>query len=427
LSERLDAELESIVAARERPLASLSVLAIRDGRVVYHRQFGYRRIDATDPSRNRPADGNTLYRIASISKLVTALGTMKMVEQGRLALDADVGDYLGYPLRNPRFPSTPITLRMLLSHTSSLRDDGGYTWPAGVRMRDVLVPGGKLHGNGAMWSEEAAPGAYFSYCNLNSGVVATIMEKASGERFDRLMRRLVLEPLRMRGGFNPAEFAPERIADIATLYRKADGEEGPWHPAGPWIAQVDDYSREPPAHRSGPDYAIGSNGTLFGPQGNLRASAADLGRVMLMLMNGGAIDGIPLLRRETVEAVLARQWTRQGDNGMGRYGKRPDRFNAWGLGVQHFLDVSGPGSGDRLVEGGGLRAVGHLGDAYGLRATFAFDPARRDGIISLVGGTGFDPETDRGRYSAFSRHEERILTAVHRHALSAGAHLGEHA
>ena len=413
----LDTELAGIVADADRPLASLSVLAIRDGRVVYHRQFGHRWIDPVDPSRSRAADANTVYRVASISKLVTALGAMKLVEEGRLALDEDIGTYLGYEDRNPHFPRKAITLRMLLSHTSSLRDDGGYTWPAGTQIREVLLPGGKLHGTGAMWSDGRAPGDYFAYCNLNSGVVATVMEKVTGERFDRLMRRLVLDPLGMRGGFNPAEMPRERVRDIATLYRKAESEEGPWNLRGPWVAQVDDYSRDSPANRAGPDYVAGSNGALFGPQGNLRASVADLGRVMLLLMNRGTLDGVQVFRRETIDTLLARQWTHQGSNGESTYGTRPDRLNAWGLGVQHFLDVSGPGSGDRLVEGGKMRALGYHGDAYGLDGIFAFDPQRRDGIIFLAGGTGFDPETDRGRYSGFNRYEERILTAVYRHAL----------
>jgi CubicO group peptidase (beta-lactamase class C family) len=246
------------------------------------------------------------------------------------------------------------------------------------------------------------------------------MEKVAGERFDRLMGKLVLAPLGMRGGFNPAEMPRERVADIATLYRKARDDDGPWDPRGPWIAQVDDYSRDAPVNRAGGDYAIGSNGTLFGPQGNLRASVADLGRVMLVLMNGGVLDGVRIFRGETIAAMLARQWTHEAGNGESTYGTRRERLNAWGLGVQHFLDRSGPASGDRLVDGGGFPALGHLGDAYGLHGTLVFDPQRRDGIVYLAGGTGFDPETDRGRYSGLNRYEERILTAVYRHALRRG-------
>ena len=340
---------------------------------------------------------------------------MKLVEEGRLSLDEDIGNYLGYPVRNPRFPGVAITLRMLLTHTSSLRDDGGYSWPANAQLREVLTPGGKLHGNGAMWSSQAAPGLWFSYANLPWGIAGTVMEKVAGERFDRLMKRLVLEPLGLRGGYSPAEFD---VANLATLYRKATaGDEQVWNPAGPWIAQVDDYSSAAPVSRARDGYEIGSNGTLFGPQGGVRASAGDLGRVMRMLMNGGELDGKRVLAKESVDAILARQWTRAPDNGEGDYGSHRGRFNAWGLGNQQFLDVTGPDFGDRLVEDAAFPAAGHLGDAYGLMGTLAFDRASRSGLAFLAGGTGCDPETQRGRYSAGARFEERIVTALHRRAI----------
>lgn len=418
----LDAQLAAIVNDPARPLASLSVVVIRDGRLTYEKQFGRRHIDAAHPANDRPATHETLYRIASISKLVTTLGVMRLVEGGTLALDADVGDYLGWRLRNPHFPDAPITLRMLLSHTSSLRDDAGYNWPSGTELREILVPGGALHGKGAMWSPRAKPGAYFSYANLPWGVVGTVMERATGERFDRLMQRLVIEPLGLSGGYNPAGLAPGRLAHLATLYRKATaGDTQVWNPQGAWIAQVDDYSREAPVPRAGEAYVIGSNGTLFAPQGGLRASAADLGRIMRMLMGCGELDGRRFLEPATVEAMLARQWRHDGANGSIDYGTSRGAFNAWGLGNQHFLDIGGPGTGDRLVAGGGFAAVGHSGDAYGLDAIFAFDPRTRDGMVVLTGGPGFDPAADRGSYSSFHGHIERILTALHRGARRARA------
>ncbi len=416
----LHAELAAIVDDPSMPLASLSVLAIRDGEVVYEAQFGSRYLHPSDASRNKPANRDSLYRIASISKLLTTLGVMRLVEEGRLALDTDVSEYLGWRLRNPHFSEAPITLRMLLSHTSSLRDDGGYHWPAGTSLREVLVRGGALHGEGKMWSTRARPGDWFSYANLPWGVVGTVMEKATGERFDRLMRRLVLDPLGMGGGFEPAEFPAAELDNLATLYRKRSGPEGheTWDPRGPWVAQVDDYSSSRPAHRAASGYAVGSNGTLFGPQGNLRASAADLGRVMRMLMKGGLAAGKRFLRQESVDLMLSQQWRNDGTNGNSTYGSGKGRFNAWGLGVQHFLDVSEAGAGDRLVEGGGFAAVGHHGDAWGLHGAFVFDPASRNGLIYLAGGTGFDPALHPGVYSGFHRYEERILTALHRHGLA---------
>jgi CubicO group peptidase (beta-lactamase class C family) len=414
----LDRELAAIAGDPQRPLASLSVLAIRDGKIVYQRQFGRRYIDNADPTRDKPADEKTLYRIASVSKLVTTLGALKLVEDGKLALDKDIGEFLGYPVRNPHFPDVPVTLRMLLSHTSSLRDDAGYYKWGDAGMKEFLTPGGSAYGDGAMWSREAPPGAFFSYANLPWGVVGTIMEKATGERFDRLMKRLILGPLGLEGGYNVAEIRAGRLADLSTLYRKATaGDVQAWDPGGPWIPQVDDYSVKTPVPAARADYVIGSNGALFGPQGGLRASAADLGRVMLMLMNSGEIDARRILAKETVDTMLARQWPRTGAAGQNQYGSHKGRFNAWGLGNQQFLDVSGPDFGDRLVEGGGFPASGHLGDAYGLFATFAFDRATKNGFVFLVGGTGFDPERERGAYSSASRFEERIATALYKRAI----------
>ena len=420
-SSLLDAELSAIALDPQHRLASLAVLAIRNGQVVYRSQFGDRFIDNAKRANNKAANEETLYRVASISKLVTTLGVLRLAEDGKVSLDADVSDYLGYRLRNPRFPDAPITLRMLLSHTASLRDDAFYFWPAKHALKDVLLPGGTLHGKGEMWAANAAPGAYFSYANLNWGVIGTVMERASGERFDRLMKRLVLDPMGLRGGFNPAEFSAAELANTAALYCKCTEVDGKdvWNPSGPWMPQVDDYSATAPVPRTDATYEIGSNGTVFGPQGNLRISAADLGKVMLMLMNKGEHDGRRLLKAQTMDAMFAPQWRHDGRgvNGDSSSGDQKGIFNAWGLGAQIFLDIGGESSGDRLVEGGGFSGVGHLGDAYGLTGAFVFDSVARNGMIFLAGGTAFAPETYRGKYSALRRHEEQVLTALYKRAI----------
>ncbi len=420
----LDKELAAIVADPGHPLASLSVLAIRQGEVVHQNQFGNRRIDDAAPQNNLPANAQTMYRVASISKLVTTLGVMKLVEDGKLNLDADVSDYLGYRLRNPHFPDAPITLRMLLSHTASLRDDAGYFWDETVALKDVLLPTGSKFGKGAMWAANAAPGQYFTYCNLGWGLIGTLMEGVSGERFDRLMQRLILQPMDIRGGFNPAAFDAGELSNLATLYRKRsiiDAKEI-WNPSGPWIAQVDDYRQQPPVARAGPGYVPGNNGTLFGPQGNLRISAADLGKIMLMLMNEGRFEGKTILKKSSLDKMLARQWRfdRSLANGSGNGDTENGLYRAWGLGNQHFIDVSdgkAVGSGDRPVAAGGWRAFGHLGDAWGLTAAFVFDPTAKNGMIFLGGGPGIDPETRRGKYSSMNRSDERILDALYRRAI----------
>jgi CubicO group peptidase (beta-lactamase class C family) len=406
------------------PLASLSVLAINAGKVVYHRQFGRRFIaPAGSGLVDKPANGRTLYRVASISKLLTAIITMALVESGKLDLDRDIGEYLGLRVRNPHFPDRTITARQLLVHTSSLRDDAGSYWDAAQRVniwKDVLTPGGKHHGQGAMWSKHAAPGTYFQYNNFAWGVLAGVLEKAANERFDHLAERLLFKPLGIVGSFNPATLSAGARDNIATLYRKrvVEGGREVWKPDGPWVAQTDDYSTNAPEPRVLDDYEIGSNGTLCGPQGNCRLTAEGLGTIMLMLMNDGKHGERSILNRTSVEHMLSRQWTfadgPSGPNGSNAFGGHQQLMNAWGLGNQHFLDISGPSRGDRLVEPGGFRAVGHLGIAWGLTSCFAFDKATRRGLIYLVGGTGVDPELRLGKYSGLYRHEEEILTALYR-------------
>lgn len=415
-ASQLDAELAAIVNDPQRPLSGLSVLAIRDGKVAYQQQFGYRRLATTPQGSAAPVTPATMFRIASISKMMTTFGLMKLVEEGKLALDEDVSRYLGFTLRNPHYPQHAITLRHLLSHTSTLRDDAGYFWGADTRLRDVLLADGKRYGKGEMWAAQGAPGQYFTYCNLNWGVIGTIMERASGERFDRLMKRLLLTPMGLHGGYNPAEFTPQEVDDTATLYRRRTRDTEVWDSKGPWIAQVDDFSVTPPQAPPGLEqYEIGSNATLFSPTGGLRISAADMGKIMLMLINKGRHEGRQILQPTSLATMFREQWRYNGSNGDTLNGL----YHSWGLGTQRFADVRGAMGG--MPRDGRFHAVGHLGEAYGLVSTFAVDLQARQGIVSLIGGFASDPDADPGQYSAHTRAEERILDALRKRVLQGRA------
>jgi CubicO group peptidase (beta-lactamase class C family) len=429
-ADALTRQLQAIVSDPALPLAGLSVAVIRHGNIVYRQHLGSKRL-ATATAPAQPIDDDTLFRVASVSKFVTALGAMKLVEQGKLSLDADIGDVLGYRLRNPHFPDQAITLRMLLTHTSSLRDGGGFKWDPDVDLKDVLLPGGRYYGKGAMWSAEHAPGGWFEYVNFNWGVLATVMERAGGERFDRLMRRLIFDPMGLKAGFYLADFAPARVGDVATLYRKRekDGDEV-WDPNGPWIAQADDFGSAPPAAPPGlASYRPGTNGTVFGPQGSLRVSTGDLAQLMLMLMHGGRAGDKQILAPQTIAAMFSRQWTlnapgtdkRANGSANGDGGSYRGLYHAWGLGNQQFTDISivrdGHPSGDRLVEAGGYSGVGHLGWSWGLNALFVFDPASQDGMIYVSSGAGADPDLQPGRFSSAARFQERITDALYRGAI----------
>lgn len=390
----LDGELAAVVDDPDFPLASLAVVVVRAGQTAYEGAFGRRTI-GNGAFPDRPATPDTLYRIASVSKLVTTLGLMRLLEDGKVDLDADVSGTLGFELRNPHFPAQPITLRHLLLHTSSLRDEGGYFWPAATALKEVRPA----------WSNLAGPGAYYSYCNLGFGLIGTIMERVTGERFDRLMARLLLQPLGLQAGYNPAELAPAARDRLATIYRKRPVDSETWNPDGPWVAQVDAPGSAPPPGLDG--YLPGTNATPFSPTGGLRISARDLGVVMRMLMAGGVHEGKRLLRQATLERMFARHWTYDGVGGNGN--PLGDVLRPRGLGNAHFPNRPG------IWLTPGLDAVGHLGDAYGLRSIFAMDRASGNGVVVLAGGSAFDPAARPGRDASLARYEERVLASVAAH------------
>lgn len=390
LPTRLAALLDDPTA----PLASLSVWARRRDGQVFSGQWGRRQIADGAAARDLPAAPDTLFRMASVTKLVVGLGVMRLVEAGKLDLDADLQALLGHPLRHPLFSTLPITLRLVLSHRSGIVDmDETYPGP-GLLLSGLLAPDSKAWGR-------RPPGSFFEYCNLHYGLVAAAMERASGERFDRLMQRLVLTPLGMQGGFESADFPPEQQAQIATLYRRPV--------AGAWKAQVDDFMAAPikpvlDAEQAA-GYTLGANGSLYGPQGRLRTRVADLGTVAAMLLSQGRHAGKVFLEPSSVRALFTEQWRfdERAANGDSLDGE----FQAWGLGVQRYLDRSRPGWGDRLAPG--LRAWGHPGFAYGLHSALIVAPERGAAVAFAVGGTTVGPGVaEKGRHSSFAPWEEQL-------------------
>jgi CubicO group peptidase (beta-lactamase class C family) len=415
----LDSELSAIVNDAKLPLASLSALAIRDGKVVYQGQFGYRVLPLQAGDKGAAADARTLYRIASISKQVSTIGAMRLVEEGKLDLDADISGYLGFAVRNPDFPDSAITPRMLLSHTSSLRDDAGYSLPLDATLQSLLQPQGSRFDKGA-WAarselQDRTPGRFFYYANLNFGVLGTVIEAITKERFDQYMQRTVLKPLGVPGAYTPETLSQDDIDHVAVLYRK--GQDGAWKSDGPWVPQTDDFQGKLPAPRAGlAAYVPGTNALGFGAQGGLRTSVEGLSRIMRMLMNGGELDGVRILKSSSVAAMQQMQWQYtakplNGDNFGGE-------FFEWGLGTQRFIDfTAGVGVGDRLISQGGLTGYGHIGLAYGLQSMFFYDAGKRIGLIYAIGGSGIDPALALGRYSANTAWEEKILDAMYRNAI----------
>lgn len=326
-------------------------------------------------------------RMASISKLVVAIGVMRLVEAGRLDLDADVSTYLGWRLRNPAFPYAPITLRQLLAHTSSLTDTVDYVLPLDADMAGVLA-------DPKAWDAEHAPGAYFRYANFNTPVVAAAMEKATGERFDLLMKRLVLDPLGLAACYNWAACAPATAARAVVQYRERTVSRD----------DPDMIARCPvtPASNGACDLALwrpGRNGAIFSPQGGLRISARDLAKIGRLLLNDGRLGKVRLLAPASVGEIFTPAWSFDRGNGDHQGGF----LCRYGLGAQ-ILATQAEGCRDDPF-GDGVARVGHAGDAYGLKSGLWLDRVRGQGVVYFATDV---LDADAGLHSAYTRIEEQL-------------------
>ena len=388
--------LASTVASAAEPVAQVRVAFDRNG-VVSTRAEGM-----ADLATGRKITADDPVRVASISKLVTTIAVVRLVEEGKLDLDADVSTYLGWTLRHPRFPDTPTTLRLLLSHRSSLTDAAGYyATPLGQPLKGILD-------DPKAWDDAHAPGTHFRYTNLNFPLVAMAMENVAGERFDRLMRRLVLDPLKLDACFNWESCDAATATRAVVLYRDrapVRDENRTGKPACAVVVEdgaICDLAR----------WKAGQNGALFSPQGGLRISANGLAKIGRLLLGGGEVDGVRLLSSASVDAMVAPQWTFDGGNGVTHEedtgdGRNQAFFCRYGLAVQ-TLATPVDGCGDDPF-GDGVARVGHSGDAYGLRSGLWVDLRAGTGVVYFATDAGASPA---GAHSAFSRIEETLATGA---------------
>lgn len=382
--------LSAFLLATSQPVASVRVAFDRRG------ETSVEVSGVADIATARKVTADDPVRIASVSKLVAAIAVMRLVEQRKLDLDADVSALLGWRLRNPAFPDTPITLRLLLSHRSSLTDGVDYVLPLDAHLQTVLA-------DPKAWDAAHAPGSYFRYTNLNFPVVAAVMERATGERFDRLMARLVLVPLKLDACYNWITCSDAAAARAVVIYRAGQPTKDDNHGHRPACPVQ-------PAADGGCDLAgwrAGDNGAIFSPQGGLRISARGLARIGRLLLGRGTVDGVRLLTRQSIALLERPLWTfdgSNGDTGEDPSGKPDAGFLCtYGLAVT-FLATPQAGCRDDPF-GDGHRRLGHAGDAYGLRSGLWVDPKRGTGVAYFATDVALDDPPQR---SAFTRTEEEL-------------------
>ena len=316
----------------------MAVAVVKGGEIVYHNQFGVKNLETQEPIAE-----DDLFRIASISKSFSATSIMQLKEKGLVSLDTDVSTLAGFPIRNPKYPDTVITLEMLLSHTSSLNDSEGYF------TLDVINPATNPHWQNCY--NDYAPGEGYEYCNLNFNLVGTFIEKLSGERFDQYVVNHVLKPLGIYGGYCVDSLDRSKFV---SLYNYIDGK---------YVEEPDAY--EPRSERIAA-YKFGYDTPVFSPTGGMKISACDLARYMMMHMGWGtAPDGTRIISEESSRSMQTER-------------SAPEHY---GLALEHNFE---------LIPG--VHLVGHTGGAYGLRSAMFWAEDRSFGLVMLSSGS--DKEDD---------------------------------
>ena len=307
-----------------------------------------------------PVTANDPVRIASISKLIMALATMRLVDEGKVDLDADVSDYLGFKVRSPNHPFAKVTLRQLLTHRAGLRDKAGYIIPLGESLEAKLA-------DPEAWYAEARPGeAPFEYANLGSPVVATALEAATGERYDALLERTVFEPIGVEACVNWIGCSDDMVARAVALYRHTNepardypGDLPPGCPIP--VAEGVECTLE--------DYVPGTNASVFSPQGGVRIGIEDLAKIGREVMLAPIRDFLSekSLKRMQFEVLRGQNF-------------RQDFFCTYGLHMQ-MINLKGRDCLDQLFEDSDLTYFGHSGEAYGLQSGLWFDSEGRRGFV----------------------------------------------
>lgn len=325
----LDSLIRSQMAAARIP--GLAVGISSRGRVVSARGYGF-----ADVARRRAVTVNTMFHIASITKTITALAVMLLVEQGRITLDEPVAPHLGFRMVGEHAPD--ITFRHLLMHTSGISDEVYYETDFRTRgadsmmtlsalLQSYLAQGGRYTGSGNL---KHVPGARWDYSNVGFGMLGHLVHRIAGSDLRDFTRERLFRPLGLRHVAWTIADTPVRLR--AVPYDLVDASQTPVQPVG------------------FPDF----------PAGMMRASVKDLTLLAAAMANGGKANGTRLLSTANIAEMLTM--------------RKPPGLPAW---------LTGQGLGWQESLLGGAPRIGHWGGDPGVFTMAYVEPERGAAVVLL--------------------------------------------
>ncbi len=338
-------------------MGTTAIIANKD-HIIHHLFSGYQNKEA-----NILTNQNTIYKVASISKVIVALAVMKLIEENKLSLDEDISTYLGFKVRNPYFTDAIITIKMLMTQTSSLNDCGDgikgyYGSIAGYKhipLEDILVNQDSIYHDPNVWMK-VRPGTTFNYCNLGCGILVCIVEKVTRQYFGDYINRILFQPLNLDAGFKLGELS--HLNNLAVHYEYDQN-----------LKQYRVYAdMEGFLNKQSNIFSLGDN--FCGFAGGLYINGKDLAKIMMLLMNKGTYQTIKLFEPSTIELMMKTHWVGEYDNVYTKKGLQL-------IILDNYLDQ---------------KLYGHFGNAYGLRAFMLFN--LDIGIIFIANGGDYLSDDD---------------------------------
>ena len=328
-------------------VAGLAVAVVKNNKIVYQQSFGYK-----DLANRTPLQDTDIFRIASISKSFAATSIMQLVEAKKFTLEDDFSDLVGFKIRNPHFPDDVITLKMVLSHTSSINDSQGYF------DLDVINPAKNKDWEKCYTNKK--PGTNYLYCNLNFNMVGAVIERFSGQRFDSYVKDHILTPLNLYGGYCIDSLDASKFVSIYEY-----GNDGKYkHSPSAYAPRREELSK----------YVMAYSTPILSPTGGMKISASDLAKYMTMHMNYGKVGKVRIISKNSAKQMQSPLSSEEN----------------YGLALR---------KSDRLIDGKML--VGHTGSAYGLYSAMFFDPKEKFGIVVITNGT--QPKEENGFMSVIKQ------------------------
>ena len=325
----------------------LATVLFKGNDILYMNAFGWR-----DKVGGDPLDVNDIFKIASMSKSFSAVSILQLIDEGKLSLEDDVSDLMGFPVRHPKWPDIPITLKMLLSHTSSMKDGSGnsrYWTPDWVNPDVTSVDSMLRH---AFY--DYAPGQGYNYCNRGFNMLGNIIERASGERFDDYVRHHILDPLGAgKAGYNVDSLDTDRLV---TMYGYNKSEDK--------LLRNNAYVRKNEKKVADGTYVLGEDGWGWSPTGGMKITLPDLTRWLMTLRDSCITpSGVRLISPAA-------------------YRKLTTHTTPADPGTDYCL---GTRTETRLIDGKTL--YGHTGSLHGYKGCMFVHPTEGWGFICLCSST----------------------------------------